>query len=888
MPKKWTYQFSQNQTDGNKDLKPLLGGKGANLAEMSSLGLNVPAGFTLTTEACLDYQKNSCIIDEVKEQVQTSLHSIEELMGKKFGDKKSPLLVSVRSGAQASMPGMMDTVLNLGLNEEVTEGLAILTENERFAWDSYRRFIQMYSNVVMGINSSLLECVIEDLKESSNYSSDVDLTTDDLKHLCSLFKKIILENSGFSFPENPIDQLWKAIEAVFKSWNNPRAIKYRELNEIPHEWGTAVNIQAMVFGNMGNDSATGVCFTRDPSSGDKKFFGEYLLNAQGEDVVAGIRTPHPINNDSKNDATMEEQTLEEAMPETYQELVEVYQKLESHYRDMQDIEFTVERGRLYLLQTRNANRTAGAALKVAVDMVSEGLISREDAINRISADMINNLLHPKINPEEEKEFLAKGLPASPGAGSGIIAFTSEEAVNLKEAGKSAILVRQETSPEDIAGMAAANGILTCRGGMTSHAAVVARGMGKPCVAGCSSLLINMSRRIIHVGDKKITEGSFITIDGTTGEVFNGEVPTIDAQLTDDFETLMKWADEKRDLKVRANADNPKDTATSLSFGAEGIGLCRTEHMFFDKERILAVREMIFANNLSEREEALAKILPFQKEDFEGIFSELNGLPCNIRLLDPPLHEFLPHSMSDRQQLADSLQKDIEEINQRDQFLKEFNPMLGHRGCRLGITYPEIYRVQTRAIIEAAMSCHKKGIKVLPEIMIPLTSTAEEFRIIKEDILSEIDLIKSELNGEMISFKIGTMIELPRAALVADQIAEDSDFFSFGTNDLTQTTYGISRDDGGKFLPEYLDKGILSKDPFVSIDEDGVGQLVKLATEKGRLKNDKMSIGICGEHGGDPDSIQFCHDIGLDYVSCSPFRVPTARLVAAQVSIKNGK
>jgi pyruvate,orthophosphate dikinase len=878
---KWVYSFSATRTEGNQGMKDLLGGKGANLAEMSSLGLSVPPGFTVTTQACLDFekQKNS-ISDEIKDQVLGALKEVEQSSGKVFGDEKNPLLFSVRSGARVSMPGMMDTVLNLGLNENSVKGLSELTGNARFAWDSYRRFIQMYANVVMGFNVAILESTLEDLKEAREVQEDTELTAEDLQDLVEVYKQIILEETGISFPTDPMDQLWRAIAAVFSSWNNPRAIKYREINEISHEWGTAVNVQSMVFGNMGDDCATGVCFTRDPSTGEKKFFGEYLINAQGEDVVAGIRTPQPINDLSKNDSNKNLKTLEEAMPKVFNELVEVYTKLEKHYKDMQDIEFTIEKDKLYLLQTRNGKRTAAAGIKIAVDLVDEGILTKEESILKMNPEDLNQLLHPRLDPNALKNIVAKGLPASPGAGCGQIAFTSERAHTMNENGEKALLVRQETSPEDIAGMVASQGILTARGGMTSHAAVVARGMGKPCVAGCSDLLINSADQSVTINGKVYKEADWLTIDGATGEVIEGQVPTISADISDDFAKFMSWADEIRTLKVRTNADNPVDSETALKFGAEGIGLCRTEHMFFEQERILAVREMIYANTSAERKKALDKLLPFQKEDFVGIFTKMDGKPVNIRLLDPPLHEFLPHTKEDKLQLADYLGIDVSKVEDRCEQLHEFNPMLGHRGCRLGVTYPEIYRMQTRAIIEAAIICSKNSVDVRPEIMIPLISLSGELKTLKDECLDEIQKVFSE-QGTEIKYKLGTMIELPRAAITAGEIAPTADFFSFGTNDLTQTTYGLSRDDAGKFLPEYVGKGLMPTDPFVSIDISGVGFLVKHATVEGRKSNPNIHVGICGEHGGEPKSIKFCHDIGLDYVSCSPFRVPIARLAAAQ-------
>jgi pyruvate,orthophosphate dikinase len=888
MAHQWIYNFNAKNTDGNRSMKNLLGGKGANLAEMSALGLPVPPGFTITTEACLDYQKNNGqISDEIKNQVSASLNRIEDLTGKKFGDSSNPLLFSVRSGARVSMPGMMDTVLNLGLNDETVEGMAKLTGNERFAWDSYRRFIQMYSNVVMDFNSAILEQTLDSLKEARDAKEDTDLTAEDFKELVAAFKRIILEDSGESFPTDPKEQLWRAIAAVFNSWNNPRAMKYREIHHYSHDWGTAVNVQSMVFGNMGDDSATGVCFTRDPSTGDKRFFGEFLINAQGEDVVAGIRTPMPINEESKNDHNAKLKTLKEAMPKAFDELTELYLKLEAHYKDMQDIEFTIEKNKLYILQTRNGKRTGSAAVKIAVDLFKEKILTKEEALVSMDPEDINQLLHPRLDPKVEKNIIANGLPASPGAASGYIVFNSDDAVQKKEEGQKVILVRLETSPEDINGMVSSEGILTARGGMTSHAAVVARGMGKPCVAGCNALLIDSTKKELIVGDKTYKEGDALTIDGTTGEVMDGIVPTISADISEEFKEFMSWADEYRTLKVRTNADNPADSIQAIEFGAEGIGLCRTEHMFFAPERILAVREMIFANTEQERQTALDKLLPFQKEDFAGIFTEMNGKPVNIRLLDPPLHEFMPHTEEEKQELANSVGLELSDIENRASQLQEFNPMLGHRGCRLGVTYPEIYKMQVRAIIEAAVEVSNKGIKVIPEIMIPLISTKEELAILKKDALEVIDTVFKE-KGESVAYKIGTMIELPRAAIVAGDIATEAEFFSFGTNDLTQTTFGLSRDDSGKFLPSYVSKGILSRDPFVSIDQRGVGFLVEHACKEGRKTNEKIHLGICGEHGGEPKSIEFCHKVGLDYVSCSPFRVPIARLAAAQAAIREKK
>lgn len=883
--KKWVYKFSSDLTDGNKDMKALLGGKGANLAEMCSMKLSVPAGFTVTTEACLDFYKTKKeISSEIKTQVQEALSWVEDLTDKKFGHVENPLLFSVRSGARASMPGMMDTVLNLGLNDKTVLGLAKNTNNPRFAWDSYRRFIQMFSNVVLGINTSHLESNLEDLKEARGVHEDTELTANDLQELVSVYKSVILEDHGIVFPQDPMEQLWRAIGAVFGSWNNNRAMKYREMHNIPHDWGTAVNIQSMVFGNMGETCATGVCFTRDPSTGEKKFFGEYLVNAQGEDVVAGIRTPAPINEASKNDSNKHHKTLQEVLPKAYEDLVKDYHLLEKHYRDMQDIEFTIENGKLYILQTRNAKRTVNAAFKVAVDLVSEGLITEKEALLRIHPEDLNQLLHPRLDPKAKKNIIATGLPASPGAASGQMVFTSQHAEEWLKNGKKVVLVRAETSPEDIGGMIASTGILTARGGMTSHAAVVARGMGKPCVAGCTALIINEKEKTLSVKGKVYKEGDWITFDGANGEVYEGVVPTIEAQITSDFATFMKWADSTRKLKVRTNADTPEDSKVAVQFGAEGIGLCRTEHMFFAPERILAVREMIFAETETDRKRALDKLLPFQRSDFKGIFKEMNGLPVNIRLLDPPLHEFLPHSEKDQKELAEALGIEPKLVRERNNALHEFNPMLGHRGCRLAITYPEIYLMQVRAIIEAAIESEKEGIKVFPEIMIPLTSELKEYSFIKEECKTEIEKVFKEKNHR-IHYKMGTMLELPRACIMAGEIAREAEFFSFGTNDLTQTTFGLSRDDAGKFLPSYTQKNIYPRDPFVSIDQAGVGFLMKHAISEGKKTNTSIHAGICGEHGGEPTSVEFCHQIGLEYVSCSPFRVPIARLAAAQAVVK---
>jgi len=885
---KWVYGFNAEGTEGNKEMKNLLGGKGANLAEMSSIGLSVPPGFTVTTEACLDFgNSGDALSDEIKGQVKEALAKVEKLTGKKFGDVHNPLLFSVRSGARVSMPGMMDTVLNLGLCDKTVEGLAEQTGDARFAWDSYRRFIQMYANVVMGLNIAVLESTLEDLKEARNVSEDTEFTAEDLQDLVATYKRIILEDSGKRFPTDPLEQLWQSIGAVFQSWKNPRAKKYREINHYPHDWGTAVNVQAMVFGNMGEDCATGVCFTRDPSTGEKRFFGEYLVNAQGEDVVAGIRTPAPINDFSKNDSNRNIKTLQELMPASYKELCDVYKILEKHYKDMQDIEFTIEKGILYILQTRNGKRTSAAAINIAVDMVSEGLKTKEEAILSVNPEDINQLLHPRLDPNGEKNLLAKGLPASPGAASGKIVFDSEEATLMKEKGEKVILVRRETSPEDISGMVASEGILTSRGGMTSHAAVVARGMGKPCVAGCTALWICVKEKKITLKGETLREGDSITIDGATGEVFAGVLPTIEAKISDEFQKFMGWADEIRTLRVRTNADNPQDSEVAIKFGAEGIGLCRTEHMFFAPERILAIREMIFARSTGEREKALDKLLPFQKEDFLGIFKVMNGKPVNIRLLDPPLHEFLPHTDSDKEELAKSLEISLANIEVREKELFEFNPMLGHRGCRLGVSFPEIYNMQVKAIILAAIEAADAGFKVIPEIMIPLVALKGELTLLRKNAEEVIKNIFEE-TGKKVDYKIGTMIEIPRAAILAGEIAPSADFFSFGTNDLTQTTYGLSRDDSGKFLAHYQNAGIFNKDPFVSLDQEGVGFLVEHANKMGRAANPKLHVGICGEHGGEPKSIEFCHRAGLDYVSCSPYRVPIARLAAAQATLMNAK
>jgi pyruvate, orthophosphate dikinase len=872
-PEKFVYFFSAGDTDGNASMKNTLGGKGANLSEMTSLGLPVPPGFTISTDICSHfYAEGGRLPDWVRPEVLKALSKIETKIGKKFGDSKNPLLVSVRSGARASMPGMMDTILNLGLNDETVEGLAASSQNPRFAWDSYRRFIQMYSDVVLNVNSSLLEVTLEDLKAELKIHNDFDLSVDHLKSLVKKFKEMIKQMSGQNFPSDPMEQLWGAITAVFHSWNTPRAITYRELHDIPASWGTAINVQSMVFGNLGNDSATGVAFTRNPSTGEKKFYGEFLINAQGEDVVAGIRTPESI------------EKLKTAMPGPYAELEIIYQKLETVFKDMQDIEFTVERNKLWMLQTRNGKRTAQAALRIACDMIDEKLITAEEAILRLDPSSLDQLLHPMLDPKAVKTLLCKGLPASPGGVSGEIVFTPEEAVQMKEVGKKVILVRVETSPEDIAGMVAAQGILTSRGGMTSHAAVVARGMGKCCVAGCSEIDIDYNQETMRVKGYLLKKGELITLDGSTGEVYLGEVKTIEPKLDGVFDRLMKMADQIRRLKVRTNADTPKDAKTAREFGAEGIGLCRTEHMFFGADRIDAMREMIISDTQSEREAALLKLLPMQRDDFYQLFKIMNGYPVTIRLLDPPLHEFVPHHEEEIQELAKRIKYNVDRLRSKINSLHEFNPMLGHRGCRLAITYPEIYRMQVRAIAEAAAQLILEGMKLVPEIMIPLIATDKELQILRELTVETVEQVQRETKTKF-EYLVGTMIELPRAAITAHEIAKSADFFSFGTNDLTQTTLGLSRDDSSRFLGSYISNGVFAKDPFVTIDQLGVGLLVKTATDLGRQTKGDLKIGICGEHGGDPDSVEFFENVGLDYVSCSPYRVPIARLAAARATLR---
>jgi pyruvate,orthophosphate dikinase len=880
----WVYSFGDGSAEGKAGMKNLLGGKGANLAEMSNLGLPVPPGFTITTEVCTYYYAHGETYPaELKAAVAAAVAKIGSQADGVLGDPAKPLLVSVRSGARVSMPGMMDTVLNLGLNPATTEGLAKLTGNPRFAYDSYRRFIQMYSNVVLGMEHGAFEEILDSEKESKGYELDTELEADDLKRIAQLYKDAVQAELGKPFPDDVNDQLWGAIGAVFGSWHSSRANTYRRLNHIPEDWGTAVTVQAMVFGNRGETSATGVAFTRDPSTGEHLLYGEFLINAQGEDVVAGIRTPQPISKIVRDRQGGRKPSMEEAMPQTFAELNAIAKKLEAHYRDMQDVEFTVQEGKLFMLQTRSGKRTAEAALKVAVDMVREGVIDQQTAVGRVDPSALDQLLHPTLDPKAAKEQIAVGLAASPGAATGEVAFTADEAEKLAKDGHDVILVRTETSPEDIHGMHAARGILTARGGMTSHAAVVARGMGRPCVSGAGMLKIDVTKGEMVAGSHTIKRGEIITLDGASGQVFKGRVATLQPELTGDFETLMAWADSIRYLKVRANADTPGDAQVARKFGAEGIGLCRTEHMFFEPDRILAVRQMILADEKKDRETALAKLLPMQRGDFEAIFKVMEGLPVTIRLLDPPLHEFLPQKDSEIADVAAAAGTTPAKLRARMIALHESNPMLGHRGCRLGITYPEIYEMQARAILEAAQNVVDGGGKpVQLEIMIPLVAFKTELDMLVARITAVADAIKSE-RGKVPDYMVGTMIELPRAALMAGEIAKTAQFFSFGTNDLTQTTIGISRDDAGGFLTDYLSKGVIARDPFVTIDQDGVGALIRIAAERGRKTRENLKLGICGEHGGDPDSIRFCHDSGLDYVSCSPFRVPIARLAAAQAS-----
>jgi len=884
---KWVYAFGGGRADGNAKLRNLLGGKGANLAEMAGLGLPVPPGFTITTEVCTAFYANQRRYPAtLKAQIEAALGAVEKAVGARFGDAADPLLVSVRSGARASMPGMMDTVLNLGLNDTTVEGLAKRSGDERFAWDSYRRFVTMYSSVVLGIEHHAFEEILEMHKEDRGVFRDTELKAEDWKKVAGDYKALVKTKLGRDFPQDPQEQLWGAIGAVFGSWMGARAVTYRRLHNIPEDWGTAVNVQAMVFGNMGDDCATGVAFTRSPANGDAKLYGEYLVNAQGEDVVAGIRTPQYLTEAGRIEAKATLPSMEAAMPAVFKQLVAVTKRLEAHYRDMQDIEFTVQQGKLYMLQTRSGKRTAKAALKIAVDMVSEKLIDKKEAIRRIDPAGIDQLLHPTLDPKAERKIIAKGLPASPGAASGIATFTADEAEELANQGKAVILIRAETSPEDIHGMHAAKGILTSRGGMTSHAAVVARGMGRPCVSGAGAIRVDAERGYFMVAGQTIKRGEMVTIDGSTGEVMLGEVPTVQPELSGDFAKVMTWADSLRRLKVRANAETPLDAKTARDFGAEGIGLSRTEHMFFDADRIIAVREMILAEKLEGRRAALAKLLPYQREDFIALFRIMAGLPVTIRLLDPPLHEFLPHTESEVQEVAAASGVDAETLRARASMLEEFNPMLGHRGCRLAITFPEIYEMQARAIFEAQVQVEKEsGKAVETEVMIPLIATKREFDILKALVDATAKAVEAE-RGVKLRYMTGTMIELPRACLMAGEIAEAAEFFSFGTNDLTQTVYGISRDDSAHFLGDYTAKGIFERDPFVSIDEAGVGAMVRLGIERGRRTRAKLKVGICGEHGGDPDSVRFCHRAGLDYVSCSPYRVPIARLAAAQAAIED--
>ena len=882
------YHFGGNadHSDARQKDKTITGGKGANLAEMASIGLPVPPGFTITTEECLRYlDRGGDFAPELRDAVAKGVAHVEQTVGKTLGDAADPLLVSVRSGAAISMPGMMDTVLNLGLNDETVKGLARTSGDARFAWDSYRRFIQMYSDVVLGIDHGLFEEALEIMREDNGFYSDTDMEAQHWEALVGEYLKIVEREQDEPFPQDVDTQLWGAIRAVFESWDSERAKIYRRLNDIPHDLGTAVNVQAMVFGNMGDDSATGVAFTRDPSTGEKYYYGEWLVNAQGEDVVAGIRTPQYLTKARREEAGAEKPSMEEAMPEAYAELARVFDLLEKHYKDMQDIEFTVQQGQLFLLQTRNGKRTAKAALKMAVEMEGEGLIDRKTAVLRIDPMALDQLLHPTLDPDAPRDILATGLPASPGAASGKIALDADTAEQWANRGDAVILVRVETSPEDIHGMHAAKGILTARGGMTSHAAVVARGMGRPCVSGASGVSIDRKARTVRIGQAELAEGDVITLDGGNGQVMRGQVPTIEPELAGDFAKVMEWADEARRMGVRTNAETPEDCKTARSFGAEGIGLCRTEHMFFDADRIMAVREMILAEHEEGRRKALARLLPEQRTDFEAIFEVMAGLPCTIRLLDPPLHEFLPADDGDFADLVEATGMDEDRLKRRVAELHEFNPMLGHRGCRLGITYPEIYEMQARAIFEAVCAVKEKsGEAPLPEVMIPLVATKRELEILR----ALVDRVAEEVfaeKGTRVEYLVGTMIELPRAALMAGEIAEEARFFSFGTNDLTQTTLGLSRDDAGRFLGSYVDRGIFARDPFVSLDVDGVGQLVELAAERGRKTDPKLKLGICGEHGGDPASIGFCEKVGLDYVSASPFRVPIARLAAAQAALR---
>lgn len=882
---KWVYTFGDGQAEGKAGMRDLLGGKGANLAEMANLGLPVPPGFTIPTSVCTYfYANNKTYPKDLKAQVEKALDTVGKIAGKTFGDAKNPLLVSVRSGGRASMPGMMDTVLNLGMNDKTVEALAQLSGDRRFAYDSYRRFITMYSDVVLGFEHHHFEDILDTYKDSKGYSLDTELTADDWVDLVGKYKDAVARETGQDFPQDPHAQLWGAVGAVFSSWMNARAVTYRRLHDIPESWGTAVNIQSMVFGNMGDTSATGVAFTRNPSTGEKRLYGEFLINAQGEDVVAGIRTPQDITEYARKESGSDKASMEVAMPEAFKELTRIYTQLEKHYRDMQDMEFTVEQGKLWMLQTRNGKRTAKAALRIAVDLANEGLITKKDAIMRIDPASLDQLLHPTIDPVAKRDVIATGLPASPGAAAGEIVFSSDEAATLQADGRKVILVRVETSPEDIHGMHAAEGILTTRGGMTSHAAVVARGMGKPCVSGCGTIRVDYGRGIMTIGNRSFKAGDVITIDGSLGQVLAGRMPMIEPELSGDFTTLMGWADQVRKLKVRTNADTPADARTALKFGTEGIGLCRTEHMFFEETRIRTVREMILAEDEGARRAALAKLLPMQRADFVDLFEIMKGLPVTIRLLDPPLHEFLPHSQSEIEEVARAMNTDPRRIADRARELAEFNPMLGFRGCRLAIAYPEIAEMQARAIFEAAVEAGKRtGKPVGLEVMVPLIATRAEFDITKARIDATAQSVMKEA-GVKLNYQTGTMIELPRACLLAGEIAKTAEFFSFGTNDLTQTTYGISRDDAASFLGTYVARGILEIDPFISVDRDGVGELVKIGVQRGRKTRPGLKMGICGEHGGDPASVAFCHEVGLDYVSCSPYRVPIARLAAAQAAL----
>ena len=875
---KYVYAFKE----GNASMKNLLGGKGANLAEMTNLGLPIPQGFTISTEACTEYyNQGKKISEEIERQIFAAIKELEKEQGKTFGDKTDPLLVSVRSGARASMPGMMDTILNLGLNDESVVGFAKKTNNERFAYDSYRRFIQMYSDVVMEVNKSFFEKIIDEIKEQNNVKYDTELTVDNLKELVERFKKVYKDHMhGEEFPQDVKTQLMGAVKAVFRSWDNPRAIVYRRMNDIPGDWGTAVNIQAMVFGNMGNTSGTGVAFTRNPSTGEKGIYGEYLINAQGEDVVAGIRTPQPITK------------LSEDMPECYEEFIKIATKLENHYKDMQDMEFTIQEGKLYFLQTRNGKRTAAAAIKIACDLVDEGMIDKEEAIKRIDAKSLDQLLHPTFSATDlaSAKLIGEALPASPGAAAGKVYFTADKAKKQGKggAGERVILVRLETTPEDIEGMIASQGVLTVRGGMTSHAAVVARGMGTCCVSGCGEIVINEENKCFTLGGVTVKEGDYISLDGSTGKIYLGDVLTVEATISGNFERIMEWADDIRTLKIRTNADNPRDTKKAIELGAEGIGLCRTEHMFFEAERIPKIRRMILSETIEERTKALEELIPFQKNDFKAMYKELKDKPMTVRYLDPPLHEFLPTEEKDIEDLAHEMNINVEHLKNKINELHEFNPMMGHRGCRLAVTYPEIAKMQTRALMEAAIEVsQEENIKITPEIMIPLVGEKRELKFVKDIVIEVAEQVKKEKKSD-INYNIGTMIEIPRAALLADEIAEEAEFFSFGTNDLTQMTFGFSRDDAGKFLDAYYQNKIYEFDPFAKLDQSGVGKLVEMAVKLGKTKRPGLHLGICGEHGGEPSSIEFCHKLGLDYVSCSPFRVPIARLAAAQAAIKAGK